>query len=246
MNETIKSLVNHRSIRKYASEDIAPDQLQAIVDAAQSAPSSIGGQQVSIIAIRDKNSKAKISELAGNQPYINQAPVFLLFCADFNRARIACELNGEKLEVQNCIESVLVGAVDVGISMGYAMAAAESLDLGTVCIGAIRSHPVEVAEFAGLPEYVFPVAGLVVGHPSDWSKLKPRLPRKAVLHEEKYDNKNMKKLVEEYDKQYFGYVDQRGGEPHTWTSKIAATYKQTYYHDVRKMLEKQGFKFGLN
>lgn len=57
----------------------------------QSAPSSINGQQVTVITVQDKERKKKISELAGGQPWIDQAPVFLLFCADFNRAKIALE-----------------------------------------------------------------------------------------------------------------------------------------------------------
>lgn len=243
MNEVINSLTNHRSIRRYTDKDVSDSQLEYIIKAAQAAPTSIGGQQFAIIGIKDKERKARIAHLAGDQPYIEQAPVFLLFCADFNRARIACELNGEKLEIQNCIESVLVGSVDVGISLGFAIAAAESMKLGTVCIGAIRRNPIEISELAGLPEYVFPLVGLVVGHPSDWSKLKPRLPKAAVFHAEKYNNSNMKQLVEEYDKQYFGYVDQRGGEPHTWSSRVALVYKQTIYHNLSKMFDKQGFKF---
>lgn len=243
MNEVINSLTNHRSIRKYTDEDVSDSQLENIIKAAQAAPTSIGGQQFSIIAIKDKESKARIAHLAGDQPYIEQAPVFLLFCADFNRARIACELNGEKLEIQNCIESVLVGSVDVGISLGFAIAAAESMKLGTVCIGAIRENPIEISELVDLPEYVFPLVGLVVGHPSDWSKLKPRLPKEAVYHTEKYNNSNMKQLVKDYDKQYFGYVDQRGGEPHTWSSRVASVYKQTIYHNLSKMFDKQGFNF---
>ena len=242
MNEIIKTLENHRSIRRYTAEAVSEEQIQIIIDAAQAAPSSIGGQQVTIIAIQDKERKKRISELAGGQPYIDQAPVFLLFCADFNRASIACEINGTSMNVQNCTESVLVGSVDVGISLGFAIAAAESMKLGIVAIGAVRGQMNEIAELAELPEYVFPLVGLVVGHPSDWSKLKPRLSKAAVFHREKYDNSNMRRLIEGYDKKYYGYVDQRGGDPHTWSSRVASVYNKTYYLNVRPLIEKQGFE----
>lgn len=83
MNEVIKSLTDHRSIRSYTDEPVAQEQLDQIIEAVQSAPSSINGQQVTVITVQDKERKKKISELAGGQPWIDQAPVFLLFCAEF-------------------------------------------------------------------------------------------------------------------------------------------------------------------
>lgn len=116
--------------------------------------------------------------MAGGQPWIDQAPVFLLFCADFNRAKIALEeYNDTPLEITNGLESVLVGAVDVGIALGTATAAAESMGLGTVPIGAVRGKPDELIELLKLPKYVFPVSGLVIGHPADRSA-KNRVCRK--------------------------------------------------------------------
>jgi len=241
MNKIIESLKNHRSIRLYSDRKIDNSQLNAIIETAQAAPSSIGGQQVTIIAIENKETQKTIANYAG-QKYIADVPLFLLFCADFYRAGIAAEINGREMEIQKSIESVMVGSVDVGISLGFAMAAAESMGLGTVVIGSIRKHPVEIAELIELPELVFPVAGLLIGHPSDWSRLKPRLPQDAVFHREKY-NKDLNEMIEKYDKDFYGYVDQRGGTPHTWSSKIAATYESIYYPEVRKMLEKQGFGF---
>ena len=241
MNEVVKSLKNHRSIRKYTDEQVSEQQLKTIIDAAQAAPSSIGGQQVTIIAIRDKERKAKIAQLAGGQPYIDEASVFLLFCADFNRSQIACELNGQEMQIQKSVESILVGSVDVGLSMGFAIAAAESMNLGTVCIGAIRANLEDVAEFVDAPQNVFPLVGLVVGHPADHSQLKPRLPREAIFHNERYQSENLRPLIEQYDKDYHGYVDQRGGEPHTWSSFVTRAYKQVYAPNVKALLKKQGF-----
>lgn len=110
------------------------------------------------------------------------APVFLLFCADFNRAKIALEdLNDIKMEITNGLESVLVGAVDAGIALGTATAAAESLGLGTVPIGAVRGNPQELIELLELPKYVFPVSGLVIGHPADRSAKNRAFRRKQSI-----------------------------------------------------------------
>ncbi len=141
MNEVIKTLTNHRSFRQYSNEKIKEEELKTIIKAAQSAPSWIHGQQVSIISVVDDKRKNQLADLCGNQDHIRQAPVFLVFCADFYRAKIASDLEGVSFNAIEDIDSVIVGATDVGIALGNAIAAAESYGLGTVSIGGIRkSH----------------------------------------------------------------------------------------------------------
>ncbi|MCY8519487.1 NADPH-dependent oxidoreductase [Bacillus atrophaeus] len=244
MNEVLNTLTDHRSIRSYTDEAVSDAQIDQIIQAVQSAPTSINGQQVTVITVQDKERKKKISELAGGQPWIDQAPVFLLFCADFNRAKIALEeLNNIELKVTDGLESVLVGAVDAGIALGTATAAAESLGLGTVPIGAVRGKPDELIELLELPKYVFPVSGLVIGHPADRSAKKPRLPQAAVHHKETYQAEQLKPLIKAYDEQMSEYMKQRtnGKETRNWSQGIAAYYQRLYYPHIREMLEKQGF-----
>ena len=57
------------------------------------------------------------------------------------------------------MDTVLVGAHETGIAVGTAVAAAESLGLGTVVIGDIRQNPLEViAELACLPMFFLSLA----------------------------------------------------------------------------------------
>ena len=99
MNQVIETFMNHRSIRSYKEDMITDEDLDMIIRAAQAAPSSINGQQVSIIAVKDKEKKAKIAKLTGDQAWIDQAPVFLLFASDFYRAKLAAEKNGVDLVI---------------------------------------------------------------------------------------------------------------------------------------------------
>jgi FMN reductase [NAD(P)H] len=244
MNDVLKVMTNHRSVRSYTNEPVNDEQLNAIMDAVQAAPTSINGQHVTVICVKDPVKKKKIAELVGNQAWVDQAPVFLLFCADFYRAKIAAELNGEELVITDSVESIIVGASDVGIAMGNAITAAESMGLGIVPIGGARRNPQELIELLDIPEYVFPVAGLVVGHPADPSALKPRLPREAVYHHEAY-NRDLRGLIEKYDKQMADYMRERTGgqESRNWSQTVSSFYKQIYYPKVRPMLDKQGFDY---
>jgi hypothetical protein len=64
--------------------------------------------------------------------------------------------------------------------------AAETLGLGSVFNGGVRSAPVELAEILKLPENVFPVVLLCIGYPDETPPSRPRWPLEAVLHENEY------------------------------------------------------------
>lgn len=244
MNEVIRTLTQHRSIRSYTSQEVTDEQLDHIFRAIQAAPNSINGQQVTVIVVKDKERKRKLSELVGNQVWVDQAPVFLVFCLDFYRAKLAAEINGEPLAITDSIESIIAGATDVGIALGNAIAAAESMGLGIVPIGGIRRNPDEVIKLLELPEYVFPVSGLVIGHPADPSAQKPRLPQEAVFHRETY-NRDQLHLIRSYDETMAEYMRQRtGGESdRNWSQTVSSFYNKIYFPKVRPALDQQGFKY---
>lgn len=245
MNHVIDALKNHRSIRSFLDKPVSDEQIHTIIKATQAAPSSINGQQVSIIAIKNQVRRENMSEYGSYQWFIKEAPLFLLFCVDYHRASIACEKVGEKIQAQNCLETTLVGAVDVGIYTGFATIAAESLGLGTVIVGGLRDHLEEVTEFVELPPLVYPLVGIAIGYPADVPPLKPRLPEEAVFFNEKYDKTRLPELIDQYDRDFLEYTKNRGGdaEPHTWSDHVAAVYANEYYHNVPELIKKQGFGF---
>ncbi|EJR91177.1 hypothetical protein IKE_06261 [Bacillus cereus VD196] len=242
MNEVVQTMLNHRSIRQYTNEPIKSADVDIIIKAAQAAPSSINGQQVTIIAVQDEMKKAKLAELCGNQAWIDQAPIFLIFCADFYRSKLAAEKMNKDQIITESIESVIVGATDVGIAMSNAITAAESLKLGTVPIGGVRNQPHELIELLNIPNYVFPVCGLVIGHSADPSDIKPRFPKEAVYHEEAY-NKNLRSFLDQYDETISEYMKQRtdNEQNHGWSEMVTFWYEKSYYPEVYSMLLKQGF-----
>ncbi|WP_068677785.1 NADPH-dependent oxidoreductase [Oceanobacillus sp. Castelsardo] len=250
MNETINLLNNHRSIRKYTEENVKREHLDIIIKSAMAGPNWANGQQVTVIEIQDKAKKETLSELAGGQVWINDAPVIFVFCLDFHRLKIAAENQDRSFTLTNDSEYVLIGSTDVGIALGHAVTAAESLGLGTVPIGGIRKNPEEVIELLDLPKYVFPIAGLVVGHPANHSAQKPRLPLEAVHHMEKY-NTELHDYIRTYDKTMSIYLEKRtsGADNSNWSHKILDFYERRLpleYGRVKGVLQKQGFHLGKN
>ncbi|QUL54019.1 NADPH-dependent oxidoreductase [Paenibacillus tritici] len=241
MNDVIRLLMNHRSFRQFTGQAVEPWKLKTIIEAAQAAPSWVNGQQVSIIAVRSEERKQQLSVLSGNQKHVAGAPVFLVFCMDFHRARLAAELEDQPFETVRDVDALLVGATDVGIALSNAVAAAESLGLGIIPIGGVRRNTAGVIELLQLPEYVFPVVGLCVGYPAEEQPKKPRLPIAAVYHEEVY-NPDQKGLIEEYNAAHRASLKAQGLTERDWSSTIARFYAlNPQYGDAQHTLKQQGF-----
>lgn len=91
MNETIKTLLDRRSIRKYKPEQIKDKELNAVLEAGKYAPSGGGQQSALFIVVQNKNAIKKISEMNAAvigkdnfDPYYG-APTVILVLADKNK-----------------------------------------------------------------------------------------------------------------------------------------------------------------
>lgn len=244
MNNTIDTIKNHRSIREYLDKDVPNELIDEIVKSAQAMPNSINGQQTSVIVVREKKKREKLSELVGNQEYVAKAPVFLVFVLDFYRTYLAGEKTGLKQVIHEDIEGILVGATDAGIALGASVIAAESLGLGTVPIGGIRKNPEEVIELLGLPKYTFPIVGLVVGYPAGESHKKLRVPFESFKHNESYDVKAVEDSINVYDEQMSKYLKEigRAEQETNWSVFTSRIYQSVYYPKVKDAINKQGLK----
>ena len=108
MNPVLESLFKHKSIRKYKEQPLEDEKLQLIIKAAQAAPTWCNGEQVSIIAIKDKARKELFKKLCWDQEHISTCSVFLIFCSDYYRVSLAFEkLEKKKKNLKN-IWNVLI------------------------------------------------------------------------------------------------------------------------------------------
>jgi len=94
MNATIDSILSHRSIRKFTDSPIAQETVDQLVRCGQAAATSSNIQSVSVIQVTSIDKRQSLAELAGGQAYVASAPVFLVYCADMSRPRLACERQG--------------------------------------------------------------------------------------------------------------------------------------------------------
>lgn len=200
ITDTIRVLTSHESIRSFEETPLAADVLEAILVSARSAPTSSNLQAFSIVVVEDADRRARLAHLVGDQAYVAEAPVMLVFCADISRFHHLAARQGRSFDANN-LEMFLLSSIDSALAMQNALVAAESLGLGAVPIGSIRNNPSAIAEELALPQGVFAVVGLTIGYPSEGVRrgTKPRLPSEAVVHREQYSSADVEKHVHEYD-----------------------------------------------
>ena len=248
-NDSLKTLLSHRSIRAYSPQPLPSGTLEILVAAAQSASTSSNLQTWSVVAVEDVERKEKLAHLAGNQAYIRQCPLFLVWLADLARLNYVAENRGMSHEGLDYLEMFLTATIDAALAAQNAAVAAESLGLGTVYIGAMRNQPEEVAATLGLPPHVFAVFGMCVGYPdpTQTAAIKPRLPQQAVLHREIYQLSEQEDAVANYNEVMKAfYTSQQMNVAGDWvehSSKRVASGEALSGRDrLREALHNLGFK----
>lgn len=246
-NPIVKQLLQRKSIRQFTGESVTAADLDIIFRAALRAPTSINGQQISIVYTQDKDTIAKIAQIAKGQPQVAAADVFVTFVIDFNRTAIAIESLGKQQQIEQSAEGIIVGAVDAGIMLTALQAAAESLGYGTTAIGGIRANPQAMIELLELPAKTYPVVGTTIGVPTQAAKeapLKPRMPMQSVVMKDKYDTQQVKSGVYQYEQEIKAFrTAHQMNYLNSYMEQVAGFYAQVHYRDIAKSFEDQGFKF---
>ncbi|WP_227395866.1 oxygen-insensitive NADPH nitroreductase [Jeotgalibacillus aurantiacus] len=246
MNETIKMMLEHRSVRKFKDEALTAEQIEVIVKAAQSASTSSFIQAYSIIGVTDQEKREKLAALAGGQSYVAETGHFFVFCADLYRHSLIGQWDGA--DVNDSLESMekfMVAVIDASLAAQNASVAAESMGLGICYIGGIRNHLDEVSELLGTPEHVIPLFGLTVGVPDQETAVKPRYPFKTVYHENTYqsDEEAVRSELEEYNDVISSYYHQRteGKRSDKWTEQMAGMLSRKSRMYMKDFVEKKKF-----
>ena len=248
-NPVLQTLLAHRSVRRYRPDLLPPGTLEMLGAAAQSAASSSNLQVWSVVALQDPARKAEAAALCGDQEFIRQAPLFLVFCADLARLTAASEREGLPGLGLDYFEMFLTAVVDASLAAQNAAVAAEGLGLGICYVGAARNHPRELATLLHLPPRVIALFGLAVGYPAegDTSAVKPRLPQPGLLHRETYNAAQRDESVATYDETMRGFYETQGMNVHgTWSNhsaKRVASLEALSGRDIwREVLQERGFE----
>jgi FMN reductase [NAD(P)H] len=195
----LRQVLMRRTHRRYAERPVPEPLLRLLLGTAFSASSKSDFQQASVIRVRDRQSRDRLAALVPDMPWVGDAPVFLVFCGDAYRLERIGELRGHSNE-NGRLEGFFNAAMDAALVLQTFILAAETAGLGCCPISVIRNHADAVAEILGLPDKVFPVAGLCVGYPAAAGHVSMRLPLEATVHMDLYDGQGLAEAVDAYDR----------------------------------------------
>jgi nitroreductase len=153
--EFFATIQNRYSVRAYQPREVPEDVLQAILQAANEAPSAGNLQPYEIVVVRTAAAKQRLADCCFHQQFIATAPLVLVFFADPARSAVKYGQLGASLL---CVQ-------DATIACAHAHLAATALGLGSCWIGAFDEAVVH--EVTGAPAAWRTMALLPLGYPAD-------------------------------------------------------------------------------
>ena len=158
--EPVARILGRRTHRSYTEQPVPDGLISLLCRAALSASAKSDFQQASILLVRDAAKRAALAAPFPAMPWIGTSPVFLVFLGDARRLERVGELRGHPQD-NGILEGFFNAAVDAALALQTFVLAAESAGLGCCPISVLRNEAPLVGEVLGLPDKVFPVAGLV-------------------------------------------------------------------------------------
>lgn len=251
---THRQLAARGSVRKFRPDAIPYSTLQRLCALALCAPTKSDLQQRDIIIIDAPSLKSQIAALLTDGPlgqkWLADVPSLLVFCGNNRRQRRIHALRDIPF-ANDHLDAFFNAAVDAGIALSAFVIAAEAEGLGVCPISAIRNHAAAVSQLLKLPDHVFPVAGLAVGHPAETPPISMRLPLSVTVHRNAFGEDGLDAAIENYDRRReaaqpyaaqryakeFGLADTYG-----WSEDKARQYAHPERADFGAYVRRIGFK----
>jgi len=184
---TLTSVLSHASVRRFAPDPLPDDVLDALRAALVRGPTSSALHSYSHVMVRDEERRRQLAHLAGDQPWIEAAPLLIVGCADLRRARLVTHAQGYRYTAHD-LRMLISATADLTVGLQNASLVAQSLGYGTVMLGGVLNGSLEIAQTLALPERVVPLVGLSVGRPlgDAWPTPRSRLPLGLLVHDERW------------------------------------------------------------
>jgi nitroreductase/FMN reductase [NAD(P)H] len=241
-------MAGRRSCRAYSDRPVAADLVRSLCAIALSAPTKSDLQQRDIVVLADAEQRRRVTSLI-NDPWIDTAPVFLVFCGNNRRQRQWHEWRSRPFPNDH-LDAFFNAAVDAAIALATFVTAANLAGLGTCPISVIRDHAETVAKILALPPHVFPVAGMTLGWPQGAGQLSLRLPLATTVHRDRFDESRVREQVDAYDRHRAAaqpyrrqrHADECGtAEFYGWSEDKARQYSKPQRADFGAFVRRQGF-----
>ncbi|MCI8483891.1 MAG: nitroreductase [Lachnospiraceae bacterium] len=224
MNEILKSLHERKSVRVFTEKEISKEDREAILNASLQAPSAGCQLLYTILDITDPGKKEKLAELCDHQPFIAEAKMVLVFCADCQKWLSFYEEAGLRPRKPGTGD-LMLAVQDAVIAAQNGVTGAESLGIGSCYIGDVIENAEEMRALLELPPYVYPACMLVFGYPTNQQKERKK-PERFHFSDIVCENKYQEKDSSEIRRMFSGKTGNRSYEE--W---MEAFWKRKYESD---------------
>jgi len=175
--DVFEAIKSRRSVRAFTDTRVSDAQVEKLIDAARWAPSAGNIQPWEFVVIRNPEIKSGLCEAAGNQNFIEEAPVVIVVCANELRSGQGYGSRGVNL----------YSLQDTAAAIQNMLLAAHAMGLATCWVGAF--HEEEARKVLNIPTGVRPVAIIPVGHAVQKPLARSRRPLSEIVHHETFERK---------------------------------------------------------
>lgn len=198
-NTTLNAIAGRASCRRFRPEPVDADLLATLCAVALSAPSKSDLQQRDIVIVDAPEVVEGLKGLLRAQAWIAGAPSLVVVCANNRRQRQIHEWAGRPF-VNDHLDAFFNASVDAGILLATLVIAVEAAGLGCCPISTIRNEATAASALLALPDHVFPVAALAVGHPAHAERaVSARLPLGVTVHRNRFGEEGLRAAITNYD-----------------------------------------------
>jgi len=181
-----EQLAQHRSIRCFSNLPVDNQLVDKLIEQSINGTSTFGNMlSYSLVKTYKLANKEKLYAAHDYQESVRQAPLIITICADLSRTERWLKLKQGKSCLRN-LYGLIVGIVDATLLAQTLALSCQSSGLGICFLGSTLSGSKKISTILQLPDLVFPVTSIIVGHPSEKPAKRNRLPLSAVVHEECY------------------------------------------------------------
>lgn len=179
-------MMKRRSARNFKDQEIPENIIEQLLDAANNAPSGGNIQPISIILVQEAEARAELAKMVGDQPWVKNAPLSMVFCIDFYRVKKWASMSHTDFKGEKALHMFLIAYADLMCSAQSVVILAEDRGLGSVYIGTILEAIDRARKYFKMPQYVLPMMVLSIGYPKSVPKRIPKLRREVIAHRGKY------------------------------------------------------------
>lgn len=245
-----QALAGRGSCRSFQDRPVGGELLHSLAALALCAPTKSDLQQADLVLATDPALRTALAATVPGQPWVASAPALVVVCGNNRRQRQLHAWRGHDF-ANDHLDAFFNAAVDGAIVLAAFVLAAEAAGLGACPISGLRDRPQEVADLLGLPDHVFPIAGIGLGYPAAAPPVSLRLPLAATVHENRWSETDIEARVAAYDARRRAaqpYGRQRGAERfghaagYGWSEDKARQYALRQRADFGAFVRARGFR----